>query len=101
MTEYVAPNRKGRRSYKQLFAAVVAASGEWVRVSLDDISGSTNTTKRSVVHQTAYQKGLDFQTSIVDGFIYVRMRNNNGNAHDMGRDHQAVAFKSLEAPMGT
>jgi hypothetical protein len=75
MIEDMTPSLTGRRSYKQLVKAVIAANGEWVRLSLGDISGSNNTTKRSVVLQVGYNRGLDFQTSIVDGFMYVRIRN--------------------------
>lgn len=85
MTENGTSNLQGRRSYKQLVKAVIAANGEWVRLSLGDISGSNNTTKRSVVLQAGYNRGLDFQTSIVDGFIYVRKRS-GGNPHDLSRD---------------
>lgn len=81
MTEYLALNPSTRRTYKQLVAAVVDANGEWIRVSLDDIGGTSNTMKRSVVHQAAYNRRLDFQTSIVDGSIYVRIRN-SGNVQD-------------------
>ncbi len=100
MTEYIAPTLNRRRSYKKLLEAVITANGEWVRVSLDEISGSNNTTKRSVVLQVGYQRGLDFQTSIVDGFIYVRMRN-GGNVHGQSRNGQALAPAPLETSLGT
>ena len=72
--------RSARRKYKHLVSAVVEANGEWVQVPLDEIGGSTNTTKCSLVHQAAYGRGLSFKTTIVDGFMYVKLRNEN-DAH--------------------
>ncbi len=69
------PPPRPRHRYKQLISAVVAASGDWIKISLDEIGGSTNTTKYSLIHQAAYNRRLSFQTTVVDGFMYVRLRN--------------------------
>lgn len=74
LIERAGPPRILRRSYGGIVAAVIAASGEWVRIHADGISGANKGTKAAKLHSLAYRHGLRFQTTAADGFIYVRIR---------------------------
>jgi hypothetical protein len=73
--ELVAPPKDIERfSYKEIMQKVVEADGQWVRVSLDEIAGDTNMIKQTRIWQGAYSRRLKIQTTVQEGFFYVRLR---------------------------
>jgi hypothetical protein len=72
--ERAAPPRILRRSRKQIVDAVIAAAGDWVQMNLNDLAGANRSAKASNLHSAAYHEGVKFQTTMADGYVYVRLR---------------------------
>ena len=73
--ELVAPPKDIERfSYKEIMQKVVEVDGEWVRVSLDEIAGSTNMIQQTRIWQAATSRKIKVQTTVQEGFFYVRLR---------------------------
>lgn len=95
MTTKDQPPLRRRRNYKPLVEAVLAANGDWVRVRLDEIGGSNRSAKVSLVHQAGYNSGFCFRTTVVDGFMYVRLREPKPVASMSGVDDARIADDRL------
>jgi hypothetical protein len=78
--------RQGK--YQPLFDAVVGASlagkQEWVRVSGDEIAGKDSRAKQAAIWQAAYARKMAIETSVRNGFCYVRLVDPNLGAADSG-----------------
>ena len=69
------PKIVDRCRYKKIIDQVVAADGEWLRVSLDQAApGCTVAVKQSRLWQAARVRGLRVQTTFQEGAIYLRLR---------------------------
>lgn len=69
------PKSIDRRSYKKIVAEVVAADGEWLRISLDEIApGQSIAVKQTRIWQAAKTRALKVQTTVQEGAIFVRLR---------------------------
>jgi len=68
------PKVVDRRKYKKIIERVVAANGEWLRVSLDEVApGCPLAVKQSRLWQAAQGRGFKVQTTAQDGAIYLRL----------------------------
>lgn len=72
--ERAAPPRILRRDRKQIVDAVISAGGEWVRIDTKDLAGADKNAKAANLHCAAYCRGVNFQTTAQDGFVYARLR---------------------------
>lgn len=69
------PKSIDRRSYKKIIAEAVAADGEWLRLSLDEVApGQSIAVKQSRIWQAAQTRGLKVQTTVQEGAIFIRLR---------------------------
>jgi hypothetical protein len=86
VTEKEVRRRGGK--YQPLFDAVVGANlagkREWVRVSGDEIAGKDSRSKQAAIWQAAYSRKMPIETSVRNGFCYVRLRSNLGAADSGG-----------------
>lgn len=65
--------RNRNRTYGPLIAAIVAANGKWVAVSLTDVSGPTRAHKRNVLIGAAERRGVMVETAVDDEKVYMRL----------------------------
>lgn len=73
--EQIAPPKSIERfSYKEIMQKVIEADGEWLRLTLDEISGTKAVVKQTRIWQAAATRGVKVQTTVQEGFFYVRLK---------------------------
>lgn len=71
--EMAAPPRvRPRKKYARAIEAIRSAPGEWVRLTLDEITGSTAAIKQARIWQAADLRKIRIETTVQGGFMYVR-----------------------------
>lgn len=69
------PKSKERRKYKSIIDQVVAADGEWLRITHDEIApGSSVAAKQTRIWQAASIRGVKIQTTAQEGAIFIRLQ---------------------------
>jgi hypothetical protein len=66
------PRIRPRKQYAEAMKQVMAVPGQWVRLSLDEVTGLSNRDKQAGIWSAANIRKVKVQTTVQDGFLYVR-----------------------------
>ncbi len=69
------PRVRARRRYGKLVAQIVAADGEWVRLTPDEVAPENEPgVKQGRIRQAAKLRGYLVQTTFQEGALFVRLQ---------------------------